>query len=160
MSGWRTPFVITVVAILVVEVAMVALGMGPEVLLVAAVGACVGSAVWCLHPLLETAAPEPPPAAVAAVPPPGADHRVKRLRSGIVFSSGMDVYAERLYLNLVELIDDQLVHAHGIDRRTAPADAEAVIGTELHRFVEDPEAAKALSRPRDLDRIVTLIEQI
>ncbi len=161
MTPWRTPFAIIVAVVLVVELVMLALGMGPQVLLVAAVGAFVGSAVWCLQPLLDGAAvPEPPPPAVASTPPPGTDHRVKRLRSGIVFSSGIDTHSERLYLTLVDLIDDQLAHAHGIDRRAEPAAAEAIIGPELAEFGRNPDAAKTLSRRRDLDRIVTLIEQI
>ncbi len=161
VSEWQRPFIVTLVLILLVVLGMAALGMGPATMLIVAIGAFLGSARWCLQPLLErTAMPEVPPRAIAAPAPPGLDQRVRRLRSGIIFSNGADSFSEPLYRSLIELIDDQLISAHGIDRQHDPVSAERIVGPELHDFVQHRDAARLLTRTSDLDRIVTLIEQI
>lgn len=160
-SDWRRPFFITVGSVLVVELAMIALNMGPETLLVAALGAFVGAVSWCLWSLSSTTkGPLPTPRAFAAPRAAGADHRVKTLRTGILFGRNMHGYADQLRETLIDLIDDQLVHAHGIDRLMQPDDAASVIGPRLTSFVNDPDASASLSNTKELTRIVTLIEQI
>lgn len=160
-SEWRRPFLITVCSVLLVELAMVALNMGPETLLVAAVGAFVGAAAWCFWSLSDTTrGPEPTPRAFAAPRAVGADQRVKTLRTGILFGRNMHGYADQLHEILIDLIDDQLVHAHGIDRAIQPDEAASVIGSQLTSFVNEPEAPASLSNTKQLTRIVTLIEQI
>ena len=62
--------------------------------------------------------------------------------------------------SLVELIDDQLLAAHMIDRAADPAGASAVLGDELTTFVDDPTTARRLDHPRHLAQIVQLIEQL
>jgi hypothetical protein len=160
-SEWTRPFVTAAAVILVVELAMVALGMGPQTLLVAALGAFLAATIWCLQALLDSVPPsDPAPPAIAPAPPAGFDQRVRTLRSGLVFSGGMEAYSERLHNTLIDLIDDQLAFAHGIDRQADPVRAASIIGPELDDFIRRPDAAATLSRRRDLDRIVTLIEQL
>ena len=67
---------------------------------------------------------------------------------------------DRLRATLVELVDDQLQAVHHIDRAADPAAASAVLGRDLSAFVDDPHAASRLARPSEVDRVLTLIEQI
>lgn len=161
MSSWRRPVGAIVAITIVIEVAMALSGMGPAVAPVAAVAVFVGLAFWFVGDLASTAIgtsglPVAPPDEPAA----RADRRVTQLRSGLAYGRADDVAQERLYATLVELIDDQLVSVHFIDRASNPAAARAVIGDELDVFVNDPRAARKLVQPRSLDRILTAIEKI
>jgi hypothetical protein len=82
------------------------------------------------------------------------------LRNGIAYGRPDDASTDRLRAALVDLVDDQLLAAHGIDRRTDPKRAAAVMGATLTAFVDDPALGRRLTKSRDLDRIVTLIEQL
>lgn len=148
-------------AVFVVELAMVALDMGPETLLVAAVVSCVAASVWCVRSLSMTTANTEPRSSVVAEPArPAMDGRVRTLRSEIVFGRNPARDADRLHATLIELIDDQLRHSHGIDRLTDDDRAAAVLGPELSGFIQDPTAVATLSDVHRIDRIVTLIEQL
>lgn len=161
VNGWRWPFLLTLAAILVVEIFMFGTNMGPEPWLVAVVVALAGVTIWCLYLLAETTpALQPRPRAIAAPRAPGADRRVKGLRTGILFSRNMSDHAERLHETLVGVIDDQLKHAHGIDRGSAPEAAASVLGSKLTAFVSDADASASVADTKELARIVTLIEQI
>jgi hypothetical protein len=85
---------------------------------------------------------------------------VLRLRSGLKYGFRDDTPLERLRASLVELVDDQLRSAHRVDRVEDPDKARSVLGAELSRFVDDPSAAHELAQPQQLDRILTLIEQL
>lgn len=161
MNEWRRPFLKIVAAIVVVELIMVALGMGPEILLVAALGGFLGAFGWFIGSLDEITEPGPPsPPAIAPEAKPGDDPRVRSLRSGIVFSRSRSNYSERLHRSLVDLIDDQLAFAHGLDRANNADAALAVLGPELWAFVHDARADDSVLDPDDLGRIVTRIEQL
>ncbi len=158
---WRWPFLLIVGVVLLVELAMSLLDMGPEIMLVAALGAFTGTVVWTARTLAETTkGPRVAPRAFAAPRAAGADGRVKSLRTGILFGRTMSGYTDRLHETLVAVIDDQLAHAHGIDRATEPVAAAEVIGPALTAFVSEPEAAASMTDTREINRIVTLIEQI
>ena len=154
----RHPFVTGAIAVLLVESTMLLLDMGPEPLLVAAVVAVAGCAIWCLSTLSGTAS-FIEPLADAPAPSVGADWRVTRLRSA-VWSLGEEGASTRLHSTLVDLIDDQLEHAHGVTRRGDPEAAMRIMGPELQAFSERPDAARSLSRTAELDRNVSMIDRL
>lgn len=161
MNEWRRSFLKILGAIIVVELMMVALGMGPEILLVAALGGFLGAFGWMIRSLDAVTAPGPPsPPAVAPEAKPGDDPRVRSLRSGIVFSRSRSNYSERLYRSLVDVIDDQLAFVNGIDREADPEAAANALGPELLAFVEHGGSGESVLDTDDLARIVTLIERL
>ncbi len=161
MTEWRRPFVTVTVVILVVELAMVGLGTGPQVVLIAALGAFLGAVLWFVRSMADEAQPAlPVPPRSAGEPTPKADPRVRALRSGIVFSRSRSSYSERLHAPLIAIIDDQLAFAHGIDREADPEAADAVLGAELAAFVRQSDDDESYLDPTNLDRIVTQIEQL
>ena len=148
-------------AVVVGNVALAVLGTGPNVALLAAAGTLAGALAWFLAGAVERArvtggVPAPP----AAEPVARLDHRLMTMRNRIAYGRAEDVSTERLRATLVDVIDDQLVAVHEIDRAVDPAAAAAVLGPELTAFVDDAHAARRLTRARDLDRLVTLIERL
>ena len=141
----------------VVSVFMVVTGMGPELVLVAALGALVGLGGWFLVDVADRAE-TPTDVAPDRHGPRDArsDRRVERLRSDLAHS----IVPERLHRALVEIIDDQLRSAHHLERLDDPAAANAVVGDELQQFIDDPASAVALLRPNRLDRVLGLIERL
>ena len=84
-----------------------------------------------------------------------------RLRSGLAYGQRNDASLEQLRTSLVELVDDQLLAVHQIDRADDPDAARAVLGDELYDVRRRPRHRPASSaRPRSLDHILTLIERI
>lgn len=144
-----------------VVVAMSVAGFGPNVWLVGAVCVLIGVAIWFGYDLAESAIGSPE-ASVELAPPSavGSDRRVMRLRSGLAYVHRNGSSFEQLHASLVDLIDDQLRSVHHIDRIADPDAARAVIGNDLSTFVENDQTANELARPRHLDHILTLIEQI
>ena len=146
---------------LVVVVAMVVSAMDPNVALVVALAALIGVGAWMLTGLAEaTPAATPVEAGARSTPPVRSERRVTRLRTGLAHAGPDGLVFEQLHESLVTVIDDQLRVAHQIDRSTDPDAARAVIGDELQAFVDDPADAATLARPRSLDRVLTLIEQL
>jgi hypothetical protein len=139
-----------------IEVFMIVTGMGPDVLLVAALAATIGVGTWVL---IEAAEAVPSPAPIGATarqePEHRVDRRVSRLRSGLAHGQ-----PERLHTSLVAIIDDQLRAHHHVDRSIDPAAANAIIGPELATFIEDPAQRASLPGVRELDRILTQIERL
>lgn len=161
MRTWTRAIVAIVGITVAVEALMLVSGMGPDVILVTSLGGLVGVCVWFIAELSATAlGSDGVPSALAPPPPVRADRRVARLRSGLAYGRQNDAAFDRIRDSLVELIDDQLLAAHDIDRRRNPTDARAVLGPELAAFVDDEHSAEVLARPRTLVRIVTLIEQL
>ncbi len=60
--------------------------------------------------------------------------------------------------SLISVLDDHLRTQHGIDRAHAVHAASAALGSELARFVTDPEAARAMTQRRTLAHTIGLIE--
>lgn len=161
MARFKHPVVVIGGITIAVIVAMIAADMGPNVVLIAALGLLIGVGVWFTNELATVAVgTDGVPTGTAPEPGVRADRRVTRLRSGLAYGRAGDPSFERLYENLVELIDDQLLAAHEIDRFADPDAARAVIGDELHQFVNDPDAARTLAHPRTLDHVLTLVERI
>lgn len=162
MRSWTRPVAAIVAVTLVVDIAMVVSGMGPNLLLVTALGALVGVTVWTVVELADTT-PVTAPINVDAqpAPPPRGERRVARLRTGLSYAGSNELVFEQLHESLVNVIDDQLRAVHQIDRSLEPDAARAVIGDDLQSFVDDRAAATAaLAQPRRLDRILTLIERL
>ena len=161
MSSWKRPIAVIVGATVAVEGVMLASGMGPHVALVAALCVLIGVAVWLALDLARAAVGSSGVVVGLPVEPqPRPDRRVMRLRSGLAYGRPDGASLEHLRLSLVELVDDQLLSVHRIDRRDDPGAARVVLGDELDAFVNDPGAATVLLKPRSLDRILTLIERL
>jgi hypothetical protein len=158
----NTRAVVTIVAATAaVSTFMVVSGMGPELVLVAALGCLVGTAVWQLRELADDTPTTATTTADQRVAPPArGDRRVMRLRTGLAYGRPDGPTLERLHATLVEAIDDQLRAVHHVDRTDDPLAARALVGDELQAFVDDPDAAASLANPRTLDRTLTLIERL
>jgi hypothetical protein len=159
IANWR-PLAVIAAGTGAVVAFMLLSGMGPELVLVIALGLLVGLGGWRLASLAD-ATPTESTGTISerAAPPARADRRVMRLRAGLAYGRPDGITLERLRATLVEVIDDQLLVVHRIDRAADPAAAAAVLGPELQRFVDDPDAS-AITRPDRLDRTLTLIERL
>ena len=161
MTATKRPVLIIVAIVVVMEVLMIASGMAPDVMLVAALGATLGAGTWML---VDTAEAVPSETLIGASsrnePVHRVDRRVTTLRSSLVHGRTDSLSAERLHDSLVAIIDDQLRAAHHIDRTADLAAATTRLGPELTAFIEDPSARASLSTPRELDHIITLIERL
>ena len=161
IAARRRPLLLIVAIAIAVEVFMIVTGMGPDVVLVATAVAIIGVGAWIIVDTAEAIPTESPlGTATRQEPQHRVDRRVTRLRSGLAHGQTDQLSAERLHTSLVAIIDDQLRAQHRIDRSADPAAAEAVIGPDLARFVDDPAARIALPSTRDLDRILTQIERL
>lgn len=155
------PLLAIVGLVVCVLIVMYALDMGPTTPVVAALGTFVGMVAWSALSLADsTPVRQPPPRPVAAQRAVGADRRVKALRSSILFGRNMDGYSERIHESLVDVLDEQLMYAHSIDRQTQPDQAAAILGPELWDFLNDPDAVAIVAKTKELNRIVTLIERV
>lgn len=161
MILWRRPIVTLLVAIVTIEVLMIVTGMGPDLVLVTALLATIGIGAWVLATTAD-AVPPPAPSVAAprSAPPQRNERRVKQVRTSLAYGRNDGLARERLHTGLVAIVDDQLRSAHEIDRATDPAAARVVLGPDLTAFVEATEPPDTLSRPRQLDHILTEIEQL
>lgn len=154
--------VVTIVAVTTAAIILAAVtGMGPDPVMLGALGLLVGCIIWCLADLSNrVTSTDGIATTIAPAPVAHVDHRLMSLRNGIAYGRVNDASVERLRTALVELVDDQLRTVHGIDPIADPDGAAAVLGPELAELVADPSTARHLTRSRDLDRIVTLIERL
>lgn len=160
MTGRRLPLAVIAAGTAAIVAFMVLSGMEPELLLVIALCLLVGIGGWYLATLAdETPTESTGSIGARAAPPARADRRVMRLRAGIAYGRPDGITLERLRATLVDVIDDQLLLAHQIDRATDPIAAAEVLGPELQRLVDDPDAS-ALARPDHLEHTITLIERL
>lgn len=162
MRAWAKSVSMIAGAALAINVAMIAVGMGPNLLVVAALVGLIGVAGWTVAELVDATPPTAPIDATTQLAPPSrGERRVTRLRTGLASAGPDGPVFERLHESLVEVIDDQLRVVHQIDPASDPEAARAVLGEELHAFVHDgATATRELARPRRLDHILTLIEQL
>ncbi len=161
MRSWRRPALTIVGVTIVVDVLMVVTGMGPQVVLVAALGVLVGAGVWFLADLAEVIeGATGVPASTSKEPVARADRRVMQLRTGLAYGRPDRATLLQLRTTLVDLVDDQLRAMHLIDRAEQPDAARTVLGDDLYAFVTDPDSATVLTDHRRVDHIVTLIERI
>ncbi len=161
MKRWRHPVVKIVGVAIAVDVFMIVTGMGPQVVLVAALGGLVGVGLWFLSDLADVAiGATGVPVTPSSAPAVRADRRVMQLRTGLAYGRPDRASLVSLRASLIELVDDQLRAVHQVDLADDPDGARAVIGDDLSAFVDDPDSATILTQPRNVDRILTLIEAI
>ena len=161
MRRWKRSVTVLVAGAVALVVVMSVTGMGPQVALVVALTVLLGAVAWAVSDLTKvTFGSAGLPSAEAPTPVARVDRRVMRLRSGLAYGRTDRESLERLREDLVELIDDQLRAVHLIDRSVDPGAAHAVLGDELSTFVQDPDTARLLLKPRYLTTTVTLIEQL
>lgn len=148
-------------ASLVLVVLLGLVGAGPHIAVVASMVFLGGMAIGFARDLVALADPGGRSARHVRVDPGArADRRVTRLRSGLAYGRPEGTSLENLRTRLIELIDDQLIAAHQLDRQADPTGARAALGPRLSVFVDDPKSVRDLTRPAELDRILTLIEQL
>jgi hypothetical protein len=146
---------------IVVDVLMIVTGMGPNVLLVAALGVLVGVGLWFVVDLSDVAVGSDTTATRQVRQPDlRAERRVMQLRSSLATGRPDRPALVNLRATLVELIDDQLRAGHDVDLATEPDRARAIMGDDLYGFVVDEDSAAMLASPRGTDQILTLIERL
>lgn len=154
-----SPVTSIVVTIVVVEGFLLFTDTGPNVLLVAGLVVLASGIVWLVNDLGRDAArphPAPPLASPTASHP---DLRITTLRQALATGGRDRNLTDRIRGSLVELVDDELLANHGIDRHHDPDAARAVLDPALQRFIEHPDAAQAMTT-RSLAAVVTLIEAL
>lgn len=136
-------------------------GAGPHVAVIASLVVVGAMIIWLIRDVIEVAIPTGESVRrVRADPEPRADRRVTRLRSGLAYGRPDGASLDTLRTRLIELIDDQLLWAHQINRHDDPDAARVILAPRLRAFVDDPDSARDLTRPAELDRILTLIERL
>jgi hypothetical protein len=141
-------------------VVMAALDLSPRVVLLAGITAAVVAVSSLVTDLADAGVPTTWDALHHAEPlARGADLRLRALQGQMVHGGTIDDGRE-LHRMLVELADDQLRAAHGVDRAVDPARADALLGTDLSRFVHQPPAPKQLADPLYLDGVIAAIESL
>ncbi|HEY6533645.1 MAG TPA: hypothetical protein VIY72_15155 [Acidimicrobiales bacterium] len=156
-TPWR--LVALVAALVAVTVAVAGWwGMDPQPLLLAALTVAVVAAAVGLRALRRSAAPAVVwPQAQPVEEEHRIDWQVAALRTRVAFATTDQDSGDRLREALVALVDDRLTGVYGVDRRTDPQAARAILGDELSRFVDDG-PSRSRWRRRDLERIVAGIE--
>jgi hypothetical protein len=153
------PIVAIGAVVVAAELLLLVTDTGPNVWLVAALVALAGGTVWLATTLGRFAVrPTPAPPAVT-VSPSYPDLRTTALRQALASGHADLRGAERIRERLISIIDDELIDVHGIDRTVQPDAARDVLGADLDRFVNDPDASRTLTT-RGLEQLVTRIEQI
>lgn len=158
--AWRVRLIVLIMVVVGVELTLVSQGMGPRLLLVAGIVAMITAVIWLARDLGAVVVPVEWP---SIQPPYSVDiveWRVGTLRSLLMSIRRSDGANARLHELLTGLIDDRLTTAHGVDRAHDPHTAAAVIGPELQAFVMAERPVRVLVEPRDVARIVTLIENL
>jgi hypothetical protein len=154
---------VATVAIIValVEISMSVARMAPSVPLVAGLVvlvAAIGFVVYDLDAAVLTVRWQR--GASVAPTATGLDPRVSSLRMRLAAADRDGYHARQVYGSLVDLIDDQLLAVHGIDRAADPDAAAVALGPELHRFVATGRPPARLTSVRVLRPIVQRIEQL
>lgn len=155
------PAIVIGLSTLVVATLMVLTNMRPQLVLIAALGALIGWGIWFavdLDSSVVRSTPMPLPRVNRAAR--STDSRLVTLRWDLDYGGDDDRRSQRLHQALVELVDDQLAVAHGINRSADPAAAHEILGRDLARFVEDPDWARSVARRGKLGDIVARIEAI
>jgi hypothetical protein len=161
-ASWRIAILAIAGAVALALAAAVLTGMGPKIALFVGFGILTGAATWLLVDMgMRASVAAPWDTATHVVPAANAfDVAIAswryRIPSGVRDTHGVD----RLRDALVELIDDRLLSHHRVDRQHDPERARAILGADLHGFVNDPGTATSLTDLRLVERLVSRIEQL
>ena len=157
---WRVRLIVVILVIVGVELTLVSEGMGPRLLLVAGIVAMITAVTWLARDLGAVVAPVEWPSTQPPYSVDTVEWRVGTLRLLLMSTRRSDGANARLHELLTGLVDDRLTTVHGVDRAHDPRSAAAVIGPELQAFVSAEHPVRALVEPRDVARIVSLIENL
>jgi hypothetical protein len=148
----------TLAAVVVVDGAMLATDTGPNIVLL---GAIVAMAIAIVAAVATTdrVAVRTEARRRTSTDDGRTELHTVALRLGLAESGHNAYLSDRLHRQLVALIDDELLASHGVDRRSDPQAAGAIMGQDLTDFVERSDAGPPMSLPT-IVRVVTLIEQI
>ena len=148
-------------AIALIELSMSVAGMGPSLPLVASLVVLVAAIGFVAYDLQAAVLSVRWQRSAGTAPTAtGFDSRVSSLQMRIAASDRDGYHARQLYASLVDLIDDQLLAVHGIDRAQDPDAAQVALGPELHRFVATGRPPARLTSVRVLRPIVQRIERL
>lgn len=139
--------------------ALWAVDTGPNPPIVIAIALAASAAVWFFRRTSAELSPGPPALEQLDDPSPPPDLRTTTLRQALAAGNADEHVSERIYVQLVAAIDDELWHTYGIDRSVSPEASRAVLPQQLDQFVSDPEAGRRMN-VRTLERIVTQIEHL
>ena len=135
--------------------------LAPSYVLVAAAVAATGAVVWLVTDLgIASDAISWQVSSRVHVPNRGADTRAALLQRSLADPSDDRAFARHLHPVLVAAADDRLLRHHGVDRRTQPHQARAVLGDDLADFLRDPYPGAAAREPRRLEAVVDRIEAL
>ncbi|MFZ4811379.1 MAG: hypothetical protein ACOYL9_08560 [Ilumatobacteraceae bacterium] len=159
MSVWRRRVLAAIAAWVVTVCVMLGLEMRPNPVVLALVVAITATVGFVLIDLSDIAAPVDWATAREADSTRGGDARVRiltrRLEQGGVMGGDSMVHS-----TLVELIDDELLTAHGVDRSSEPDRAATILGPDLTRLVSEPASSQQLSDPTFLATILDRVESL
>lgn len=90
----------------------------------------------------------------------GVDLRTSRLSRRLAEIGRQGFNDDRLWADLVEVVDDRLLRRHDINRAAEPDRAAQVLGPRLTEFVTACPPSRQFARRNYLDAIVTDIEEL
>jgi len=111
--------------------------------------------VWVQSVPLDWSPPEPEPFSSR-----GADVRVGMLRRRLGDAIAEPRPRDGLRPIFTAVIDERLAANHGIDRRTDPERARAVLGEQLCAYLDHPPGKPMRYTRRQLDALITRIEDL
>jgi len=159
---WRNRVAAAVVASALVLGVSAISGDGFDPVAFVVVAFCAASLSWTGVDLAEVTAVRTNgrPQALATGSHRSVDLRTTRLsrRLAEIGQPGYD--DERLWADLVALIDDRLLRHHDVDRAAEPDRAAEVLGQRLSSFVEACPPSRQFARRSHLDAVVTDIEEL
>jgi len=158
--SWRARLALTVGCWLATVALMAMMDLSPQPVLLAGIAAVFASALCLILDLSDIATPAAWGGSYEAEDVRGGtDTRLRTVHRDLLTGPTLD-QALALHRLLVDLTDERLSAAHGIDRRNAPARAADVMGPELTRFVTTPPSMRELRDPQFLSTTVSRIESI
>lgn len=91
---------------------------------------------------------------------PGPDARLARLTERLGSNIHRDTVGADIHQILTTVVDDRLLRGHGIDRKTDPAAAAAVLGPELTAYLDSDPRGNRSAAHRRLGALLTRIEEL
>jgi hypothetical protein len=145
---------------IVAVTALALMDMRPSVTVLAAISVAAASVMWLLLDVGDVAAPVDWRAhSDGGVSTRGADTRVRVLRRQISDPNALEGRIA-LHRSLLDLVDDALHAAHGVDRLEQPVLAARLMGPLVTSFTTSPTAGDLLIDPSRLNALLDEIERL